>query len=78
MNSKATYRAATAADSRFIAAMIDVASDGVALIEWTETAQRTPALNPLDVGAAQYASKEGDYSYRNCWRKLGGRPSVCC
>jgi ribosomal protein S18 acetylase RimI-like enzyme len=60
------YRPATRADSRFIAEMIDISSDGVALIEWTAAAQATDDRTPLDVGAEMYASNEGDYSFRNC------------
>jgi ribosomal protein S18 acetylase RimI-like enzyme len=61
------YRPASTDDSRFIAEMIDVSSDGVALIEWTEESQQAPGRSALDIGAELYASKKGDYSYRNCW-----------
>jgi ribosomal protein S18 acetylase RimI-like enzyme len=51
-------RPATRADSRFIAEMIDVSSEGVAQAAGNRT--------PLDVGATVYASDAGDYSFRNC------------
>jgi ribosomal protein S18 acetylase RimI-like enzyme len=60
------YRPATAGDSRFIAEMIDISSDGIALIEWTEAAQAAGDRTALDIGAGIYASEAGDYSYRNC------------
>ena len=60
------YRPAVAADSRFIAGMIELSSDGIASLEWQEESERTPGLSALDIGARQYASAEGDYSYRNC------------
>jgi hypothetical protein len=53
------YRSAHADDSRFIAEMIDISSDGVALIEWTEAQHVADGRTALDVGAEIYASKEG-------------------
>jgi ribosomal protein S18 acetylase RimI-like enzyme len=67
MNDKPAYRPANAGDSRFIAEMIDVSSDGVALIDWTHAAQAAGDRTALDIGVERYASEEGDYSYRNCW-----------
>ena len=67
MNDEPTYRPAQPRDSRFIAEMIDVSSDGIALIDWMETAQAVGNKTALDVGAENYASDEGDYSYRNCF-----------
>lgn len=67
MADNTVFRAACANDGRFIAEMIDVSSDGVALIEWTEDAQQAAGRTPLDIGAETYASGEGDYSFRNCW-----------
>lgn len=61
------YRPANVDDGRFIAEMIEVSSDGVALIEWTEEAQKVDGRSALDVGAELYASENGDYSYKNCW-----------
>ena len=46
--------------------MIDISSDGIALIEWTEAAQAAGDRTALDIGARIYASEDGDYSYRNC------------
>ena len=66
MSSKPAYRPATAEDSRFIAEMIDISSDGIALIEWTEAAQAAGDRTALDIGAGIYASEAGVYSYRNC------------
>lgn len=74
MSGAATYRPATAADSRFIAEMIDLSSDGVAVIDWTEAAQAAGDRSALDIGAELYASEQGDYSYRNCRiAQLSGR-----
>lgn len=66
MSDNTTYRPANARDSRFIAEMIDISSDGVALIEWTEAAQVSGSQTALDIGARLYASDKGNYSYRNC------------
>ena len=66
MSDKPVYRPAKSGDSRFIAEMIDISSDGIALIEWTEAAQAAGGRTALDVGAESYASEEDDYSYRNC------------
>ena len=54
-------------DSRFIAEMVALASDGIASIEWQQQADSEPGRSALDVGAESYASDDGDYSYRNCW-----------
>jgi ribosomal protein S18 acetylase RimI-like enzyme len=63
MSDIAVFRQAAAKDSRFIAGMIDISSDGIALIEWTAAADERTAL---DIGAGIYASETGDYSFRNC------------
>ena len=74
MTDTLSFRPAEAGDSRFIAEMIDVSSDGVALIEWTQVAEASRGRTPLDVGAEVYASSEGDYSYRNtCVVEVSGR-----
>jgi ribosomal protein S18 acetylase RimI-like enzyme len=65
MSDVPAYRPAQAGDSRFIAEMIDISSDGIALIEWAEAAQAGDRT-ALDIGAGIYASETGDYSYRNC------------
>ena len=67
MTDNPAYRLANVDDVRFIAEMVDVSSDGVALIEWAEEAQKVDGRSALDVGAEMYASEDGDYSYRNCW-----------
>ena len=67
MSDKLVYRPARESDSRFIAEMIDMSSDGVALIEWVEAAQSAGGRSALDIGAEAYAAEEGDYSYRNCY-----------
>lgn len=69
------YRPAVAADSRFIASMIELSSDGIASLEWQEESERTSGLSALDIGARQYASAEGDYSYRNCLIADAGAPA---
>lgn len=66
MNSDTTLCPATAGDSRAIAELIAISSDGVALIDWSETAATRPGLSPIDVGAEAYAAGVGDCSYRNC------------
>jgi ribosomal protein S18 acetylase RimI-like enzyme len=67
MRDEPAYRPAQRSDSRFIAEMIDASSDGVALIDWTDTAQAVGNKTALDVGAVNHASDAGDYSYRNCF-----------
>jgi ribosomal protein S18 acetylase RimI-like enzyme len=66
LNDKPAYRPANPEDCRFIAEMIDISSDGIALIEWTDAAQAAGGRTALDIGAGIYASETGDYSYRNC------------
>jgi len=66
MSDKPVYRQATAEDSHVIARMMDIFSDGIALIEWTEAVQAAGERTALDIGAGIYASETGDYSYRNC------------
>ena len=60
------FRPAVEADARAIAELIAISSDGVAVIEWTEEADKSPGREPLDVGEATYRQAVGDYSYRNC------------
>mgnify|MGYP001818434013 FL=1 len=73
MSGVPSYRPAVAGDNRFIAEMIDVSSDGVSLIEWTEAARAAGGRTALDVGADMYTAEEGDYSYRNCMlAEVGG------
>lgn len=63
---KVLYRPATADDSRFIARMIDISSDGIATLEWQDECDEQAGQTALDVGSEWYARDEGDYSYRNC------------
>ena len=63
---KVNYRPATAADSRFIANMIDISSDGIATLEWQQECDEQAGQTALDVGSEWYARDQGDYSYRNC------------
>lgn len=65
MTNETTHRMATPADVAFIVEMVDLATDGVALVEWTDIAAGTDR-SPLDVAAGIYAAEDGDYSYRNC------------
>jgi len=58
------------ADSRFIAELIAVSSDGIACIEWQQEADAA-GVGALDIGARNYARDDGDYSYRNCWIARG-------
>lgn len=60
------YRPAEQRDSRFIAEMIEIASDGIAALEWEQEADASAGIGALDVGARWYARDDGDYSYRNC------------
>ena len=78
MSDKPEYRPAKAGDSHSIAEMIDISSDGIALIEWAEAAQAAGGRIALDVGAESYASVEGDYSYRNCILRCRIGKLLCC
>jgi len=60
------FRPAVAGDSRFIAGMIELSSDGIASLEWQQKSADAPDLSALDIGSRQYAKGKGDYSYRNC------------
>jgi len=66
VNTTIGFRAATAADARAIAELVDMSSEGVARIEWEAEAAVTPGATPLDIGTRVYAGESGDYSYRNC------------
>ena len=60
-------------DGRFIAQMIALSSDGIARMEWREEADAA-GVDALEIGARNYASADGDYSYRNC-RVRATRPA---
>src|SRR5919107_20147 len=61
-----TFRAATAEDSRKIAELFSISSDGVVNYVWMTLASEYPGLEPLEIGAVRYASEEGNFSYTNC------------
>ena len=61
-----TFRAATAEDSRRIAELFSVSSDGVVDYVWMTVASEYPGLEPIEIGAVRYASEEGNLSYTNC------------
>ncbi|MCU7843510.1 MAG: GNAT family N-acetyltransferase [Candidatus Thiodiazotropha sp. (ex Monitilora ramsayi)] len=71
---KVIYRPATVDNSRFIASMIDISSDGIATLEWQEACDEQSGQTALDVGSEWYARAEGDYSYRNCLVAETDRP----
>ncbi len=58
-------RPATVGDSRFIAEMIELSSDGIASLEWQQESEQQEGVSALDIGAQRYSCNEGDYSYRN-------------
>lgn len=68
------YRPATSSDSRFIATMIEISSDGIASLEWQQECAEQAGQTAVDVGSEWYASDEGDYSYRNCLIAETDRP----
>ncbi|MBV2090976.1 MAG: GNAT family N-acetyltransferase [Candidatus Thiodiazotropha sp. (ex Ctena orbiculata)] len=68
------FRLATPEDSRFIASMIDLSSDGIATIEWQEECDEVSGKTALDVGSEWYAREQGDYSYVNCLIAEADRP----
>ncbi len=64
--SEASFRAATKGDSREIAELFRVSSDGVADYVWSTLASEYPGLTPIEIGARRYAGEEGRFSYKNC------------
>jgi ribosomal protein S18 acetylase RimI-like enzyme len=61
-----TFRAATREDSRKIAELFRISSDGVVEYVWSTLAPEYPGLEPLEIGAVRYAREEGNFSYTNC------------
>ena len=61
-----TFRAATKEDSRKIAELFSISSDGVVDYVWSTLAPEYPGLEPIEIGAVRYASEEGNFSYTNC------------
>ena len=62
--SRITFRPAEKPDSREIALMYRIASDGVADYIWSTFAQ--PGEDLLDVGQRRYEREDTDFSYQNC------------
>jgi ribosomal protein S18 acetylase RimI-like enzyme len=61
-----TFRAATAEDSRTIAELFSISSDGVVNYVWMTLASEYPGLEPVEIGAIRYAGEEGNFSFTNC------------
>lgn len=59
-----TFRPAAKADSRTIARLYSISSDGVADYIWTRLAE--PGQDILDVGQARYEREGTPFSYRSC------------
>ena len=59
-------RPAQANDSRVIAALNDIASDGVARYIWESLQGEHPGLDLIDIGAERYRREDTEYSYQNC------------
>ena len=66
MSDQVFLRPAIATDARDIAELIAISSDGVALIDWSESAAERLGVTPIDVGAEAYARDDDECSYRNC------------
>ena len=61
-----TFRAATAEDSRRVAELFSISSDGVVDYVWMTLASEYPGLEPIEIGAVRHASEEGNFSFTNC------------
>jgi ribosomal protein S18 acetylase RimI-like enzyme len=61
-----TFRAAVREDSRKIAELFSLSSDGVVDYVWMTLAPEYPGMEPVEIGAVRYASGEGNFSYTNC------------
>ena len=61
-----TFRAAVREDSRRIAELFSISSDGVVDYVWMTLAPEYPGLAPVEIGAVRYAREEGNFSYTNC------------
>ncbi len=64
MSPDTMIRDATLHDTRDIAKLIALSSDGVAEIEWHEEAEKKHC-DPLDIGESTYRNPQGDYSFSN-------------
>jgi ribosomal protein S18 acetylase RimI-like enzyme len=60
-----TIRAATPADARRLAVLIDQAGEGIP--GWLWGRQAAAGQDALEIGAARAARDEGGFSYRNAW-----------
>lgn len=65
-----TFRPAEKSDSREIALMYRMSSDGVADYIWSTLAQ--PGEDLLDVGQRRYEREGTDFSYQNCTMAVAG------
>jgi ribosomal protein S18 acetylase RimI-like enzyme len=63
---KVTFRPATKEDSRAIAELFRISSDGVVDYVWMTLAPEYPGLEPVEIGAHRYAREEGNFSYTSC------------
>jgi ribosomal protein S18 acetylase RimI-like enzyme len=63
---KVTFRLATKEDSRAIAELFRISSDGVVDYVWMTLAPEYPGLEPVEIGAHRYAREEGNFSYTSC------------
>lgn len=61
-----TFRPATRDDSRKIAELFRISSDGVVDYVWSTLAPEYPGLTPIEIGTLRHARDEGNFSYRNC------------
>jgi ribosomal protein S18 acetylase RimI-like enzyme len=61
-----TFRAAVREDSRRIAELFRISSDGVVDYVWMTLAPEYPGLELVEIGADRYAREEGNFSYTNC------------
>lgn len=57
---------ATSEDSRKIAELFRISSDGVVDYVWSTLAPEYPGLAPIEIGTLRYAREEGNFSYKNC------------
>lgn len=58
------FRPALPIDTREIARLFQISSEGASNYIWSQLAE--PGQDLLDVGAARYAREEVDFSYQNC------------
>lgn len=65
MCSEYRFRPATRDDAREIAELIQISSDGVAVVEWAEQANQQ-GVQPLEIAEEMYRNEKGNYSWRNC------------